>query len=138
MDTIRTPETVAQARVGARRQVVAVVDCADGVRQDVLACWLTRAGCKIREGFAADTLAARGRQPAADILLTDRFGPRFHGQPTILQLKTMQPSLRVVIVGDGDSTQSAQLSLANAAGADAVLPEPLDRHQVLEMVERWS
>lgn len=136
MDAIRTHETVARARVGGGKGLVAFVDCEDEVRQDVLSYWLTRAGLRVRTGLEA--LAANGRHPAADILFTDRFGPRFHGHATIHQLKAERPHLRVVIVGDGDATQAAQLSLANAAGADAVLPEPLHRQQVLELLERWS
>ena len=136
MDAIRTNETVATARVTGGKGVVAFVDCADEVRQDVLSYWLMRAGCRVRAGLGVS--ATGSRRSETDVLFTDRFGPRFHGHATIYQLKEKWPHLRVVIVGDGDATQSAQLSLANAAGADAVLPEPLHRQQVLELLERWS
>jgi hypothetical protein len=129
----RETDTPAQREVGARP--LAIVDCLDGTSQDLLTLWLTQAGFRLREPCSQGN---GGQEDGTVVLITDRFGPGRDGGTTITELRQRQPHLRIVIVGSGDSNQSAHLSLARVVGAHATLPAPLVREQVLGLMECWS
>ena len=112
------------------------VDCIDAGRRDVLVYWLMQAGYRVHESSTTNFPSDGGDAAGADVLLTDRFGPGLPGEATIFQLKEARPGLRVIVLGHGDARDTAQLSLALAAGADATLPAPLDRKRVLDAIGR--
>lgn len=135
MHTIVRTERRAQRTSARPQHPLALIDCADRANQDLLACWLTNSGLRIRQGPASATSASAFGIAESAVLLTDRFGPGSGAEATILELKERHPGLRVVVIGNGDRTQTAQLSLARAAGADATLPAPINRERVLELFD---
>lgn len=139
MHTVRNRERDSLPSKAASAAAPAViVDCIDCTAQDLLTLWLTQAGYPLG---ATGTQGPRGhgvREPDAAVLITDRFGPGRDGGVTIPELRARKPNLRIVVVGCGDWSQSAQLSLARVVGAHATLPAPLKREQVLDLMECWS
>lgn len=113
------------------------VDCADPARQDVFFYWLERSGYHVHDGPppAQDGSLDDDR---AGVLLTDRFGPGLDSGVTILQRKEQRPGLHVIVVGCGDASEPAQLSLARAAGADATLSARVDREALVGLLRSWT
>ena len=109
------------------------VACSDAATQDVLVLWLERAGYRVSAGLPDGS--AEGMGDESEVLFTDRFGPGLAGEVVIGDLKAAHPRLQVVVIGQPGAGQSAQLSLARVAGADATLPTPLDRLSVLASVD---
>lgn len=138
MHTIVRTECRPPRAVARPQRVLALIDCADRATQDLLACWLTKSGLRVREGGLSAAPASALCTVGKTVLLTDRFGPGSGADGTILELKERHPGLRIVVIGCGAGGQTAQLSLARAAGADATLPAPVDRERVLELLDRWS
>lgn len=69
----------------------------------------------------------------ARLLITDRLLPPWPGLDTFRELRSANPSLRVVYVDDGSWDGAI---LARIAGATVVLPRPLDRRRVIEALGR--
>ncbi len=138
METLqRTKQTVARADAYPARTEV-FVDCADAARQDVLVYWLQRGGFRVHDGPLPELADPERDDGAVSVLLTDRFGPGLDCGVTILQRKEQRPGLRVVVIGSGDESERAQLSLARAAGADVTLSARMDRDALFKLLSLWT
>jgi len=131
----KQPEFPAAARP-ARATVF--VDCADPARQDVLVYWLMRGGYRVHDGPLPPSPVPAIEHEDGSVLLTDRFGPGLDGGVTIFQHKAQRPGLRVVVIGSGDGSEQAQLSLARAAGADATVSARMDRDTLFRLLRPWT
>jgi hypothetical protein len=129
--------TTARVDVHPARATV-FVDCADAARQDVLVYWLQRGGYQVHDGPVPSSPQDDGAAAAPGVLLTDRFGPGLDREITIFQHKAQRAGLRVIIIGSGDESERAQLSLARAAGADATLSARVDRDALFELLSHWA
>jgi CheY-like chemotaxis protein len=132
----KTQPSIAAAARDAR--VTVFVDCADPARQDVLVYWLTRGGYRVHDGPLPASPVPAIEQEDGSVLLTDRFGPGLDGGVTIFQRKAQRPGLRVVVIGSGDASELAQLSLARAAGADATVSARMDRDELFRLLSPWA
>jgi hypothetical protein len=138
METLQRTR-LAFARVEARPTGIKVfVDCADAARQDVLVYWLQRGGYWVHDGPLPESTDAIGDAKGVSVLLTDRFGPGLGDGTTIFQRKTQWPGLRMIVIGNGDQSEPAQLSLARAAGADVTLSARVDREALFQVLSVWA
>ncbi len=125
---------------------ILIVDDEPDVRESIEAV-LQRAGHAVRTaGNALDGIAlCRAAQP--DLLITDIVMPKSHGFEAITQVRADFPSVRIIAISGGGNFQAAQyrpeavttsayLAAASRFGADAVLPKPFDRAELLAVVER--
>ena len=110
-----------------------MVLCAEEEVRDVIAYWL--APLPIRTVIVADGCEAASfvKEPACELLITDRVLPPWPGLDTFLELRSNNPHLRIAVVDDG--TRETRV-LARVSGATSVLPRPLTRKSVVEQLGR--
>ena len=137
MQTLQRTKPSAIPLAVRQTRATVFVDCADPARQDVLVYWLARGGYRVHDGPLPPSPDPAIDREAGGVLLTDRFGPGLDGGVTIFQRKAQRPGLRVVIIGSGDGSESAQLSLAREAGADAKLCARMDRDTLFQLLGEW-
>lgn len=76
-------------------------------------------------------------QHSPDLVVTDILMPEKEGIETIRDLRKGHPAVRILAISGGGSTgQMNYLRMAQALGADAVLPKPFRSAALLETVER--
>lgn len=121
-----------KAAASRKRPADIVVLCADPEIRDVLRFWLDDAGIPVTiadDGDSANVLLAERERGA---LIVDRFLPPWPGLDTIKALKRRHPTLRVVVIGGGNSDNAR---LAREVGADALLERPLRRSGILRALD---
>ncbi len=125
---------------------ILVIDDEPDVRESIETV-LQRAGHTVRtaaDAFDGITLC-RAAQP--DLMITDIVMPRGHGFEAITQVRADFPSVRIIAISGGGNfqaanyrpeavTTSAYLAAAGRFGADAILPKPFDRAELLAVVAR--
>jgi CheY-like chemotaxis protein len=104
--------------------------------QQLLQQWLRDLGCVV-------TCVSTGREAArvlravhVDMVITDILMPDGDGLEVITDLKTAQPSARIIAMSGGGSHLRATecLKFASGLGAHGVLMKPFNREQLLELV----
>jgi len=104
--------------------------------QQLLQQWLRDLGCIV-------TCVSTGREAVrvlrtvhVDMVITDILMPDGDGLEVITDLKTAQPSVRIIAMSGGGSHLRATecLKFASGLGAHAVLMKPFNREQLLEIV----
>lgn len=133
----RTKQSTARVDAGPPCAKI-FVDCVDAARQDVLVYWLRSGGYPVHDGPLPQFTGMESDVDTTNVLLTDRFGPGLCSGMTISQRKEQWPGLRVIVIGAGDDSERAQLSLARAAGADATLSARLDRDALFQVLGLWT
>lgn len=96
---------------------------------------LVRAGYAVTEaGHGREALKLHKLQPA-DLILTDLIMPEMEGIETILELKRLQPGVKVIAMsGGGRVNASDYLNLAAALGAARTLSKPFSESELLDAV----
>jgi DNA-binding response OmpR family regulator len=111
----------------------AVVLCAEEHVRDIVAHWLDGAATRVHvaaDGADADRAL---RDPTVHLLVTDRVLPPWPGLSTFMQLRALNPRLRVAFVDNGSLDDRI---LARVTGASHVLSQPLRRQEVIDALPR--
>jgi len=114
---------------------VLVIDDDDEVR-DFLVRLLTRRGYSVtgaRNGEAA--LASLASESFA-LVITDIVMPDMEGLETIKRVRRSNPTMPIIAISGGGSSQIDYLKFARKFGADAVLAKPFDPAELLELATR--
>ena len=125
---------------------ILVIDDEPDVR-DSIETVLQRSGHSVRTAANALDGIALCRANAPDLMITDIVMPKGHGFEAITQVRADFPAVRIIAISGGGNFQAAQyqpeavttsayLAAAGRFGADAVLPKPFDREELLAVVER--
>ena len=125
---------------------ILVIDDEPDVRESIEAV-LQRAGHAVRTAANAFDGIALCRAAPPDLVITDIVMPGSHGFEAITQIHADFPSVRIVAISGGGNFQAAQyrpeavtttayLAAAGRFGADATLPKPFDRAELMAVVER--
>jgi len=80
-----------------------------------------------------DGMKQHGTQPA-DLILVDLFMPTQDGVETIIQLRKLEPNVRIIAIS-GNVLSSTVLPVAQKLGAVAVLEKPFAVDQLLKTVD---
>jgi CheY-like chemotaxis protein len=114
---------------------VLIIDDDRGIRQLLRRIIATR-GHMIVEADSGRTGVEAFRQQAFDLVLTDIVMPDMDGNQTIVQLRKLNPDIRIVAVsGGGRARNLTPLQLAKQFGADRILEKPFRRDDVVRMVD---
>ena|SRR5579862_6094177 len=71
----------------------------------------------------------------ADLLITDILMPEMDGVETVRAVRLLQPQLPILAISGGGSFDPTDyLGMAQAFGATAVLPKPIQPKQLVEIV----
>jgi CheY-like chemotaxis protein len=122
----------------ARRPIrVLIVDDQPDVRL-AFAYMLAYYGCEIREaadGYLALDLLAKER---VDVVLTDLYMPGLDGVEFIRIIRRSPPPQPRIIAMSGSENVGHEVTMeaAGVVGADAVLPKPISRDQLINTIRR--
>jgi DNA-binding response OmpR family regulator len=73
------------------------------------------------------------------LVITDIIMPRKEGLETIMHLRKMYPTMKVIAISGGGRTRTMDfLALAEKLGADAILPKPIDLDELEQTVKSLS
>jgi CheY-like chemotaxis protein len=115
---------------------ILLVEDDDAVRE-ILRKALVAAGHEVDEASNGDVAVASYRRQAADLVITDLVMPDKDGLETIMELRRMDPSVRIVAMSGGGRTLGpGQLYLesARALGARQILSKPFTVGALLKAV----
>ncbi|MCJ7558376.1 MAG: response regulator [Gammaproteobacteria bacterium] len=123
---------------------VLIIDDEGDVR-DALALVLGRAGFDVRSAEDGESGIEACREHLPDVIITDMIMPKLDGAQLIRQIKSEQPTAKIVAISGGGHfgpaayqpsaiTTHAFLAAATAAGADRVLTKPFDAEDIVEAV----
>jgi len=115
---------------------ILLVEDDDAVRE-ILRKALVAAGHEVDEASNGDVAVAYYRRQAADLVITDLVMPEKDGLETIMELRRMDPSVRIVAMSGGGRTLGpGQLYLesARALGARQILSKPFTVGALLRAV----
>ncbi|MEJ2373889.1 MAG: hypothetical protein P8Y53_19925 [Pseudolabrys sp.] len=107
-----------------------VVLCADEEVRDVIAYWLASEPAKTliaEDGYQA----AHALNDGCRWLVTDRVLPPWPGLDTFLTLRSQHPDLRIAFVENANVHDGI---LAKVTGASVLLPRPLSRRTISEVL----
>lgn len=114
---------------------ILLVDDNDAIRT-VLRRLLSRSGFDVVEARnGVEALSAHKARPA-DIVVTDLIMPEKEGLETILELRRMQPRLRIIAMSGGGRVRAQDyLKLAAALGASRTLAKPFSEAELLKAIQ---
>lgn len=123
------------ASPSAKPARILLVDDNDAIRT-VLRRLLARSGFDVVEARnGIEALAAHKATPA-DIVVTDLIMPEKEGLETILELRRMQPKLRIIAMSGGGRVRAQDyLKLAAALGASRTLAKPFSEAELLKAIQ---
>lgn len=83
-------------------------------------------------------LAAFGRHPNIDLVITDVLMPGIDGARVIVEMRKQRPNLPIIAISGGRRVLSPQFNLetASLAGATCQLSKPFKRHELQSAVGR--
>jgi two-component system, chemotaxis family, chemotaxis protein CheY len=118
----------------AGRRVLIIDDDIELLRQMVMA-FRSRAFEVVAAPDGQAGLAQFAKSPTG-LVVTDIIMPNREGIETIVALKKMRPSVKVIAISGGYRAGPKDfLHLAGHVGADAVLPKPFKRSELLDRAE---
>jgi CheY-like chemotaxis protein len=111
---------------------ILVIDDEPSVREALL--WALKAGAH-EVTLAADGLEGvrKYKAEAPDLVITDLFMPVQDGVKTIIELRTLDPQVRILAIS-GNALSETVLPIAQRLGAIAVLQKPWEIKQLLQVV----
>ena len=133
-----TPNAPAKSAAMPHMEPLSII-VADDVEQiqDLLSTWLVAAGHTVACASTGREVSALLAKQRADLIITDVIMPDGDGLEVILELKRVQPDVRVLAIsGGGKYFQASEcLKLARGLGAHAILLKPFNRAQLLAAIE---
>ena len=96
---------------------------------------LESAGHQVEEAEnGVEALASQSAGPF-DLIITDIIMPEKEGVETIIELKKLHPSLKIIAISGGGRTRNLDfLKLAKEFGADSILAKPFSEDELMEHV----
>ena len=78
------------------------------------------------------------KKSRADIIITDIVMPDKEGMETIMELKQMEPEIRIIAISGGGYSGRASTYLATAEklGAECTIKKPLNKETLLECIKK--
>ena len=114
---------------------ILLIDDDDDVRPTIAA-MLARGGHDIRQAENGVEGMEMYRYKAADLVLTDLVMPEKEGLATILELRKLNPSVKIIAMSGGFAYDpKLYLHMATRFGADRVLRKPFSPQELLETVQ---
>ena len=116
---------------------ILLVEDDDGVR-GVLKKTLVNAGHEVEDASNGYLAIAAYRRQAPDLVITDLVMPEKDGLETIMELRRLNPSIRIIAVSGGGRTiglGQLYLDSARALGAARILAKPFTSAALLKAVE---
>lgn len=96
---------------------------------------LRQSGFEVAEAEEGEEGLRLHRQQPADLVITDLIMPGREGMETILELKRIEPGIKIIAMSGGGRVRAAEyLPVAAAAGADRVLEKPFGIERLLELI----
>ncbi|MBX3745210.1 MAG: response regulator [Verrucomicrobiae bacterium] len=97
---------------------------------------LARAGYEVRQATNGREAVASYREAPSDLVITDLIMPEREGIETILELRRLQPEVRVIAIsGGGRVGPGDYLRMAQSLGAQRTLSKPFPSDQLLKAIE---
>jgi CheY-like chemotaxis protein len=113
---------------------ILVVDDDDGFRR-TLCQTLLRAGHEVLAAPDGSAALKFYRQQPVDLVITDLIMPDKEGLETILELRRLQPELKIIAVsGGGRNRLGEYLPIARRLGAAKTLAKPFTSQEILAAV----
>ena len=115
---------------------ILLVDDDDGVR-DILHRTLVAAGHEVEDAVNGDVALAAYRRQPRDVVITDLVMPEKNGLETIMELRRLNPAVKIVAMSGGGRTLGlGQLYLESASlfGAGRILAKPFTSAALLTAV----
>ncbi len=104
-----------------------------------LATVLQTAGHTVVEADDGEAGLDKARGQLFDLIITDIIMPNLDGSEVIMELKRQNSSVPVLAISGGGSSVNADTALLLAKEtADAVLPKPFSRQELLEVVAQLT
>lgn len=98
---------------------------------------LEKVGLQVDVANNGETGLERQRADPADLLITDIIMPDMDGIEMIIEFRKEFPKTKIVAVSGGGRLGNQDfLKVAKQIGADAVLPKPFKRSELLEAITR--
>jgi len=98
---------------------------------------LERAGYEVVEAEDGNQAVTQFKAEKPDLVVTDIVMPEKEGIETIMELKALDPNVRIVAIsGGGRINPEDYLSWARKFGVKETFIKPVDRQLLLEAVER--
>ena len=85
------------------------------------------------DGEAGLTLFSRHRP---DVVITDLFMPNKEGIETIRDIRRTKGNTKIIAMSGGATQGDEYLTAAKELGADAVLPKPFGRRDLLALIDQ--
>jgi DNA-binding response OmpR family regulator len=96
---------------------------------------LRQSGFEVDEAEEGEEGLRLHRRQPADLVITDLIMPGREGMETILELKRIEPEIKIIAMSGGGRVRAAEyLPVAEAAGADRVLEKPFGIERLLELI----
>ena len=113
---------------------VLIVDDEEMVRM-VIANTLRKVGITVEEAENGRAAILRFQEDPADVVITDIIMPEQEGIETIIELKRMSPTVKIIAMSGGGRVGTTDyLEIARDFGANRIFTKPFDRMKVLEAV----
>ncbi len=117
----------------AHRRLLLIED--DARLRATLAELLRQSGFEVAEAEEGEEGLRLHRQHPADLVITDLIMPGREGMETILELKRIEPGIKIIAISGGGRVRAAEyLPVAAATGADRVLEKPFGIERLLELI----
>jgi DNA-binding response OmpR family regulator len=101
----------------------------------LLKAFLTQAGYQVAAASNGQQGINQFKAAPADLVLTDLFMPEKEGLETIMELRHMQPNLKIIAMSGGSRlTAKSMLPTAQKLGATRTIAKPFNRQEILEAV----
>ena len=98
---------------------------------------LTGEGFYVREASEGCQGIKRYEEQSADIVITDLVMPEKEGLEMIVEIKRLNPGVRIIAIsGGGRGSSQNYLKLAKAFGAQIVLAKPFSHREILEAISQ--
>lgn len=105
---------------------ILLIDDDDRVRRTVTL-MLKELGHQVLEADSGITGLQRFKETSPDLVITDIIMPDMEGVETIVELRRLQPEVRIIAMSGGGRIKNTDfLKLASSAGAAATLSKPFD------------
>lgn len=113
---------------------VLIVDDEEMVRM-VIANTLRKVGITVEEAENGRAAVLRFQENPADVVITDIIMPEQEGIETIIELKRISPTVKIIAISGGGRVGTTDyLEIARDFGAIRTFTKPFDRMKMLEAV----
>jgi len=98
---------------------------------------LEKAGYTVSEADNGNKGIDSFRQAPTDLVITDIVMPDKEGIETIMEIRRMAPSIKIIAIsGGGRIRADSYLDLARKLGATKTFSKPVDRKKLLETIDK--